>query len=182
MSIFPTAERYRLPARILHWLVALAIPFQFYLGWASELAVDRESGWRLLILHFELGLVVAALMLLRLAWRIVHGAPAPLADERRWHRRLAACVHWTMYALLLLLPASGYVIWVWMEASMDVFGLFTLPRLFTPPGEDETGRAIAWYVHYWGGWMLAGLAALHVSTALWHQFVRRDGLIARRML
>lgn len=175
------AERYRLPARLLHWLVALAMPLQFGLGWASERVQDREGSARLLFLHFELGLVVAVLMLFRLTWRLACGAPAPLAGEPRWRRRLAGAVHAAMYALLLLLPASGYVIWVWMEAPREVLGLFELPRLFTPSARDETGRAIAWYLHYWGGWLLLGLATLHVSAALWRQFVRRDGLIARRM-
>lgn len=182
MNAFDAVVRYRLPARALHWLVALALPFQFWLGWASELAPDRDDSWRLLLLHVQLGLAVAALMALRLAWRVAAGAPAALADEQRWRRRLAAFVHWAMYALLLSLPASGYVIWVWMDAPMDAFGLFDVPRLFVPPAEDETGRALAWYVHYCSGWGLAGLATLHVSAAFWRQFVRRDGAIAKRML
>lgn len=175
-------ERYRLPARILHWIVAFAIPFQIYLGWAAELAPNRQDGSRLLHFHFQLGVAIAALMVLRFTWRVAYGAPASPIGEQPWRRRLAAFTHWTLYALLALLPASGYVIWVWMEASMDVFTLFDLPRLFTPPKADETGRAVAWYVHYWCGWVLVGLVTLHVSGALWHQFVRRDGLIGRRML
>lgn len=182
MSAVEAAERYRFPARALHWLVALAITCQVYLGWAAELAPEQEAGSRLIHLHYQLGVIVAALMILRLTWRMAYGAPAPPVGERPWRRRLAAFTHWAVYALLLLLPASGYVIWVWMKASMDVFGLFDLPRLFTPPEEDETGRAIAWYVHYWSGWALVGLMTLHISAAFWHQFVCRDDLIGRRML
>lgn len=40
------------------------------------------------------------------------------------------------------------------ECAHGVFGLFEIPRLFTPPAEDETWRAIARYVHYWSGWSL----------------------------
>jgi len=176
------AQRFRLPARILHWLVALAIPWQIYLGWAAELAVSRETGSRLIHLHYQVGVTIAALMVLRLTWRITYGAPEFPVGEPLWRRRLAAITHWALYALLLLLPASGYVIWVWMNAPMDVFDLFELPKLFTPPAEDETGRALAWYVHFWAGWTLIGLIALNVGAALWHQFARRDGLISRRML
>lgn len=176
------SERYRLPARVLHWLIALAIPCQIYLGWSAELAPQRALGSRLIHLHYQLGVVIAALMVLRATWRLAYGAPGAVAGEPLWRRRLAALTHWAMYGLLLILPASGYVIWVWMEAPMDVLGLFELPRLFTPPAEDETGRAIAWYVHYWSGWSLIGLVSLHVAAALWHQFVRRDRLISSRML
>ena len=182
MSGARSAERYGLPARVLHWLVALAIPFQIYLGWAAEFASTRETEFSLIRFHYQVGVTLAALMVLRLTWRKAVGAPAPPVGEPAWRHRLASLTHWTLYGLLFLLPASGYVIWVWMEAPMDVFGLFDLPRLFTPPAEDETGRAIAWYVHYWTGWTLIGLVCLHVGAAIWHEFVRRDRLISRRML
>jgi cytochrome b561 len=182
MSAVPDPERYRLPARMLHWLVAIAIPCQIYLGWTAELADSRDAGSRLIHLHYQLGVIIAVLMVLRATWRITHGAPVALAEEPRWRRRLASLTHWGLYGLLLSLPISGYVIWVWMKAPMDVFGLFEVPRLFTPPEEDETWRAIAWYVHYWSGWALIALTSLHVLAALWHQFVRRDRLILRRML
>lgn len=182
MSVMPGETRYRLPARVLHWLVALAIPCQIYLGWASELASQREDSSRLIHLHFQLGVIVAVLMVLRLTWRIAYGAPDDIVAEPRWRRRLAKVTHWALYGLLLILPASGYVIWVWMGASMEVLGLFEVPKLFTPPEEDETWRAFAWYVHYWSGWSLIGLVTLHVAAAFWHQLVRRDRLIRRRML
>lgn len=179
MSVTGRAERYRLPIRALHWIVALAIPCQFYLGWASERATEWE---RLLRLHYQLGVMLAALMFLRLVCRLICVDPPAAVGEWKWQRRLAHSTHWCMYVLLLLLPASGYVIWVWMEAPMSALGLFEVPRLFVPPAENETGRAIAWYVHHWSGWLLAGLATVHISAALWHQFVRGDGLIVRRML
>lgn len=182
MSGARSVERYRLPARVLHWLVALAIPFHIYLGWAAEFASTRETEFPLIRCHYQVGVTLAVLMLMRLTWRMAGGAPAPPVGEPAWRDRLASLAHWALYGLLFLLPASGYVIWVWMEAPMDVFGLFDLPRLFTPPADDETGRAIAWYVHYWSGWTLIGLACLHVGAAIWHEFVRPDRLISRRML
>lgn len=182
MSLAQAAERYRLPARVLHWLVALALPFQIYLGWAAEFASTRETEFRLIRLHYQVGVTLAALMVLRITWRMAVGVPASLVGEPAWRNRMASLAHWAIYALLFLLPASGYVIWVWMEAPRDVFGLFDLPRLFTPPVEDETWRAIAWHVHYWSGWTLIGLVFLHVGTAIWHEFVLRDGLIRKRIV
>ena len=81
--------------------------------------------------------------------------------------------------MLIILPVAGYVVWAHMKADMTVFGLFSVPTLFMPPVEDERLRAGAWYVHYFAGWTLAGLVALHVAAALFHQFVLRDGLIRR---
>ena len=176
-------ERYPPLARLLHWGVALGVLVQIGLGWAAETASERDTGARLLHLHFQLGMLLLALMVLRAGRRLLHGLPPPATvDARPWRRRLAACVHAALYLLLFVLPLSGYVIWVWMDGPRDVFGLGQVPRLFTPPADDETWRAIAWYVHCWSAWALAGLVALHVAAALWHQWVLRDRLVSRRLL
>lgn len=168
--------------RWMHWAVAAGVVVQFALGWGSETDIDGADGMRLLRLHFQLGMVLLALMLLRLACRLTHRMPPAGAGEPRWRHRAARSVHIALYLLLFLLPASGYVIWVWMDAPLDVLGVARVPRLFVPPADDETWRAVAWYAHIACGWMLSALLALHVAAALWHQWVRRDGLISRRML
>ena len=106
--------------------------------------------------------------------------PAAFAMQR-WARNIARAVHGALYVLLLLLPLSGYVIWIWMGAERDLLGLFDVPQLFSRPNDDERGRAIAWYVHVIGAWSLTALIALHVAAACWHQWVRKDDLIRRRM-
>lgn len=173
--------RYAAPARILHWVVALLAIVQFYFGWASEREPDRDASSALIHLHFQLGMAILALMLLRLLWRIAH--PAPAAEPGpRWQRRAASATHILLYALLFVLPLTGYIIWVWMEAPRSVFGLFDVPALFTPPAEDETGRAVAWYIHHYSAYTLAALVVMHIAAALWHEFWLSDRLIRRRML
>lgn len=177
-----SAARYPAIARWLHWAVALGVIVQLALGWGSEAIDDAADGMRVLRIHFQLGVLLLMAMLLRIAWRLSGRVPVADMQAPRWRRRAAGCVHATLYLLLLLLPASGYVIWVWMDASRELLGVLTVPALFVPPAEDETGRAIAWYVHWACAWTLAALVALHAAAALWHQWVLRDGLISRRML
>jgi len=69
-----------------------------------------------------------------------------------------------------------------MDAPMTWFGIVDLPKLFTPPIDDETWRANAWYVHVYSSWALIALATLHISAALWHEFVLADRLIRSRMI
>ena len=181
MRLGNTSQSWGLVARGLHWLVALLIVGQFATGWLSETASDRDTSFTLIRNHYQFGILLIGLILMRVLWRLANRAPGPLPGEPTWRERTARGVHILIYVLLMLLPVTGYIIWIHMKADMSVFGLFSAPRLFTPPVEDETLRAGAWYVHYFAGWTLVGLIALHVLAALWHQFVRRNGLL-RRMI
>lgn len=173
-------DRYPLASRALHWTMAGLIPIQFALGWVAEHGVDATAGMRLLGWHYALGLLLCVLLVLRVAARAWRSPPPP-AGEPRWRRRVAASVHGLLYLLLATLPITGYVLWAWTDAPMRVLGLFDMPRLFTPPADDETLRAWSWYAHVWGCWLLAALVALHVGAVLWHRFVRQDRRILRRM-
>ncbi len=176
------SERYSTPARVLHWSVAVLLLVQWSLGLAAENEGDRSASFRLLQVHFQLGTVLYAAILLRVGWRLQRRPPSSSIVERRWRARLASTVHGALYLLMITIPLSGYVIWVWMDAPMSVFGAFDLPRVFTPPDEDETWRANAWYIHHYSAYALGALVIIHVGAALWHQFIVRDGLISRRML
>ncbi len=168
-------------AKGLHWIVAVMIVVQFTLGWLTENAPDRQAEFLFGRSHFQFGVLLAGLILMRLLWRLANAAPPPPLGEPAWRRHLATTVHGLIYLALITLPISGYVVWVHMREPMDLFGAVTVPTVFTPSPDDESLWSGAWYVHFFAGWVLTGLVALHVGAALYHQFVLKDGLI-RRML
>src|SRR5690606_9849292 len=94
------AVRHPLSARFLHWAVAAGVLVQIALGWASELGSDRETSRWLIHLHYQLGMLLLALMVVRAGRRLLRGAPALEGDSRSWRSRLAASVHAAMYLLL----------------------------------------------------------------------------------
>jgi cytochrome b561 len=176
-------ERYDRVARALHWSVAMLLPFQLALGFTAERVASRYLADRLLASHFQLGMLILGLMAARALWWAVRAAAAgPVTVARGCRRYGAGSVHVALYVLMLVLPASGYVIWIWMGEDRVLFGLIEVPRWFDPPADDESGRALAWYVHVYGAWLLSVLVVVHVAAALWHEFVLKDGLIRRRML
>ena len=175
----PVLERYPLPLRVLHWLLALLLAMQFTLGFVAEYGAVRWSE-ALLRLHFRLGMLILALTVLRLCLRLVMSMPAVDTEEPPGVHRARSWIHGLLYLLVLALPLSGHVIWVWMGADRTLFGGLEMPALFVPP-DEETGRAVAWYVHVYGAWILLGLVCLHLLAAMFHQWTRGDDFIARRM-
>lgn len=176
-----TPGRYPLALRLLHWLLAVLLPAQVMLGIAAEHWTPRAISDALFPFHFKLGVLILCLMILRLGLRLRLPVTADDSDAPRWHRRIRPCVHALIYLLVLALPISGHVIWVWMGADRTLIGGLQLPAFFVPSDDDETGRALAWYVHVYGAWTLSALVSLHVAAAVFRQWRRKDGYIARRM-
>lgn len=179
MRLRNSSRSWGLVARALHWIIAIMIVGQFITGWLAENESNRDASLTLLRNHFQFGVILTGFILMRVLWRLSDRSPEPLPGEPPWRERAAQVVHGLIYLLLILLPVAGYIVLVHMKVDMTVFGLFTVPTLFTPSVEDERLRAGAWYVHYFAGWTLVGLVGLHISAALFHQFVLRDGLVRR---
>jgi len=153
--------------RALHWLVAGLLPFQMAFGFISERVSNRLLSHSLLGVHFQLGMILLVLMVIRIAaWARAESLRPRRPAGGTWWRRADRFVHLTIYLLLIALPVTGYVIWVWMGADRTLLGIVEVPALFVPPTDDKTGRAIAWYVHVYGAWLLIGLVAVHVAGAL----------------
>jgi cytochrome b561 len=177
-----TAADERLPAalRRLHWLMAILLLVQVLSGWMAERLVHRALAMVLMQGHAQLGALLLGMLFLRVLVRWRQGVPALTPPDPPWRRRAAGAVHTGLYTLLLLLPLSGAVMWVWHHYPLALLGLVHLPPLFDARPVDETPLALAWYLHAYGAWVLTALLGLHIGAALWHQCVRRDRRITRR--
>ena len=170
--------------KLLHWTVALLLVVSVPLGASIVNLSDAEvkaifgtGKGPLYFWHKSFGLLILMLMLTRLAARLVLGAPdyaAPLAPHERVLSRI---VHWTLYALLLILPMLG-----WLGTSafgpgvVDFFGLATFPDLI---GKDRELSKTLFSIHRALAITAVALIALHVAAALMHGIVKRDGVLSR---
>src|SRR5260221_7928992 len=90
--------------------------------------------------------------------------------------RLAPITHYGFYVLVPLMVGTGYATGILAGLPAIVFGRSgaPLPKSFMVyPTFVAHGVLAA---------LLAGLIALHILAALYHQFVRKDGLFARMAL
>ena len=170
--------RYGMLQRALHWWIAGVLPAQWLLGWLAERASARTLEDVLLVTHFQLGLLIFTAMAWRILARWRHGAPDAPPGCSAAVRMVRRATHLALYALLLVLPISGYVLWHWNALPLNLFGV-DLPALFVPPVDDERARALAWYLHVYAAWLLLGLIGTHLSAGAWHHLIRHQPVLQR---
>ena len=167
---------YSTTARVLHWATAALVLILLPLG---VVIANRWGGPLqdfLYNLHRSIGAVIIPLVILRLGYRITH-APIPLpADVPPLQQAVARATHWALYGLLIVQPFVGWVATSAYPAPIVVFGLFQLPPIWP---EDRPLSDRLFVVHALIAAAIACLATLHIGAALYHHFVRRDGVLMR---
>ena len=166
-------------ARWLHWIVAGAIVLQYVLAELGSLASEEGEPLRQLALlanHKSVGITILILAVVRLAWRAGHPAP-DLPDEMPlWQRRASSATHGALYACLIALPISGWLMSSASAYSVSWFNLVNLPDL-VGPNEDLKSQLID--LHELLAEMLFVIAMLHIAAAFKHALWDRDGVLSR---
>lgn len=169
-----SAQRYTLPAILLHWGQAVVIVWLLWLGWTMvdlPKGAERSAAYGL---HKSLGLLAMGLIVARLLWRARH--PAPPSPAVGNEARLATAVHHLLYVFLVFAPVAGYLASSFTQYPLKFFGV-EVPKLGWP---DEGLNATFKLLHVVFVWSGAALIALHIAGALKHALLR-DGMIARML-
>ena len=163
-------------AIFLHWAIAACIVLSVAFGLISGYADSAELTQSTMVVHQSLGVTIFVLALVRVAWRLTHPAPSLPASMPRSQKIAAALTHATLYLILFVMPITGYVGLAARGRPVNIFGLFDLPRVV-----ERSIRTSASFqnVHDNLQYVLYVLLVLHVGAALYHQFVVKDGLLAR---
>lgn len=155
--------RYSAVQIVLHWAVVALIVVQLLTGdLMSEYfsAVMRAGGDRPrmgnAVWHIASGSMILVFMGARLALRFTHGAPPSKPDSPTWDKVLSKLNHWAFYVVLLAMPLVGAA-------------AYLIPSRALGKLHENTAA------------LLLALIALHLAGVVYHQFIRRDGLI-RRMI
>jgi cytochrome b561 len=166
-----SSSQYGRVAILIHWSSALAVILAFAAGFVVANVAAPAQQAPILIVHIVLGLIVFALTLLRIAWWLTADRhPAPPADQPRWQRRTATAVHLGLYVLLVLMATSGI-------ATLLLSG--ALPAILAGGPVPDLSALIPRIAHGIMSKILLALFVVHFGAALYHQFVRRDRLLAR---
>ena len=158
-------------------MIAALVIVQFAWGWSMQEIPKQPPGLRAdaFNVHKSIGLLLLALMLVRLGWRLGH-RPPPLDGLPPWQRALATATHRLLYVALIVQPVAGYLGSVFSGYPVKWFGV-TLPAWgwASVPIKDAMST-----IHLVNSFVLLGLVLLHIAGALTHA-LGGDGYV-RRML
>lgn len=160
---------------VLHWLLALGLVATLAYGFLVMAPTANADVGKIdmLRLHMAGGMLLFALMLLRLIVRLVTRHPAPVTSGHAGLDRLARRVHWAFYGLVPLMATTGLATAVLAKLNAIVFAESGAP-LPVDLGLYPTRAA-----HGYLAWVFVILIVLHVVAALYHHLVRGDGLLRR---
>lgn len=169
-------DRYDRGAIAFHWVIAALVLFNLWLGLFHD---SLPSDWKVMPVHKSVGVTVLVLTLGRIAWRLTHKPPHLPGHMAGWEKSLTKAVHFIFYALLLVLPLTGWLLSSNPEKPRPIewFFLFELPVL---PATPDIARA-AHEAHEILGLTMAALVVIHIAAALRHHFLLRDRVLARML-
>ena len=173
------AATYSKAARRFHWWTVALIAIQAPLGFCMVYRGGTLNIWdaitnTLYNAHKLIGIVIFFLVLARLAYRLTQGAPADEPTIEWWQKAAAHATHWSLYLLLLLVPIVGYL-GISLYPALDVFGI-PLPSI--APANQEAAERV-FFLHWVGAVLILLLVSAHVGAALFHYFIRKDGVLQR---
>lgn len=156
-----TPATYRRSQIWLHWIVVIGVILQIGFNSAIVAVVDaREAGqaaadadmtWAMF--HVSIGFVILLAVIARLYLRFRHGVPGHAPGTSTAQAMVATVMHNALYGLLIAMVITGMLTW----------------NEIAPLGGLHFALSTALFV--------AALA--HGLAAIFNQFVRKDGTLAR---
>ncbi len=168
-----TDTRFNLLARVLHWLMAAGVLAMLFMGVGMMSSLTLRP--TLLNLHQSLGLMLLALVVVRLVNRLVSGAPPLPASVPKIQQLIAKLSHWVLYALLIAMPIIG-----WAMRSAGGWPIRLADGVILPhiAPVSPTLYAVLRDAHGILAWTLFAVVVAHLSAALMHAWVQRDGVFS----
>ena len=183
-----TEERYGALTKLLHWLIVLLFAFQYFAGhvmmamlhgdWgltpkSALLGLDMNNWFNW---HKSIGLVVLAVVLLRLLNRTFNTLPAWAPTLTASEKKAMHHYERLLYLGMLVMPISGFVYTMAAGYGVHLFEAYHLPN---PIGKSKPlGEAAKW-VHIVSAWVIVAALAAHLFVVFRHQLFVRDNLLGR---
>ncbi|HEV7342639.1 MAG TPA: cytochrome b [Sphingopyxis sp.] len=178
MGLRNTATSWGLGAKLFHWVMAIGI-----IGTSVfVLHVNDSMPWfkssapvfiQYIHWHKAIGLVLLLLLILRLFWKWRNPKPQT-AELAPLEKRLSLWTHRSLYALMFIVPLSGWIASSAFGSPTKFFGLFTIPGIIE---KSKPLVGPAYWAHFGLSWLLLTIVSLHLFAAFWHHDRKKDNVL-----
>ncbi len=175
MSLTNTKTSYGSVSRLFHWAIAAIYIGLFYVAYTMMDMPNSPEKFGLYGWHKSFGVLVFILALARIIWRWSNPVPQAEPGTQSWQYHCAQLAHYGLYALMLAMPLSGYIMSTVGGHDVSLFGL-KLPSLLA---QDPSLMGTARQAHTLLSQAIMGLVGVHVLAGLWHHLVRKDRTLTR---
>ena len=167
--------RYHPNLVVIHWVMLILIVMawtsgQFVLEHTPNSDPEKIDALRM---HMTVGLIVGALLILRLITKLRSEQPPHAKTGFAFMDKAGVWAHWAFYLVILLIVASGIGTALFTGLIETVFQGSGAPL---PDNFDDVPPLDA---HEFGAAILFLLVIGHVIAALYHQYWLQDGLFSR---
>ena len=185
MPIKNTRVSYGSIAKFFHWSIALLFLLSYitvyFRHWFTE--EKTPENWLALQLHLSVGITVAALVVLRILWRLMNQVP-DAEPGPKWAHTLAHLGHYALYAAMIVMPLSGYL---GTGVNTEYFMMFDINKfestaVYSSLVADGLGLTFEefeqpidmFHKEIMGEYLLLFLILGHIAAALYHHFILKD--------
>lgn len=171
-------EKYTFIAVLLHWITALFIASAFVLGIYMTGLLLSPLKLRLYSYHKWAGVFIFAIALLRISWRAFNPPPKLPAHMADWEKNAAKAAHYALYALITVVPLSGWIMSSAHGFQTVFLGVLPLPDII---GKDKELAGQLESLHFILNKLLLLTIIAHAVAALKHHFIDRDDVLIRML-
>jgi len=181
MALTNSSTRFGWISMFFHWAVFVLFVNQYLTG---TIMMRLERGHTVLgypqgdwyTWHKSVGVIILALVLLRITWRKTTRLPDWPETLASWEKQALAWSERVLYLCMLVMPVSGYVFTLAGGFNFKLFGMVALPQLIAKNAVVADGAQV---VHALLGFLIIGAISLHAGLALRRHCVEKDGFLKR---
>lgn len=170
-----TQDRYGGISRLFHWGMAVLIVWQGAKFFDRINDGEHWLGQTLTPWHVRIGSVLLLLVVLRIIWALAQRGNRPVQDPAT--AGLVKLGHFLLYAAMVLMPVTGIMYLVGRGFGWQPFGIELIAKGPEVPWMATVGGT----VHSPLAWLLLVMVIAHIGIALYHHFVRKDGVLKRML-
>jgi len=182
MPLQNSSSRFGSISRFFHWSIALLFLYQYLganimtrLGKGALFGMDANFFYNW---HKSIGLLIAALVIGRLIWRVISTLPDWHEHLTTIDQRITKRLETTLYILMFLLPITGYLFVMAGGYGIKLFGIYDLTN---PIGKQPSWSWAVWTLHVAFAYAALIVIAWHVGLMLRKHFFERSGILNRML-